>query len=98
MTTLTTPPTTCALPGCDNSVEQPVGGGRPRLYCSDSHRAAARRVRLGDAGDGGTLVSSPGAAEQNDDGAAGLARELTAAAGALARLAPAIAAALADAE
>lgn len=39
-------PTTCALEGCGAPVERRAGGGRPRLYCSDAHRALARRRRL----------------------------------------------------
>lgn len=38
-------PTVCALDGCEQPVEQPSGGGRPRLYCSDRHRSEARRRR-----------------------------------------------------
>lgn len=40
-------PTDCALEGCEVPVVQRPGGGRPRLYCSDAHRAEARRRRLG---------------------------------------------------
>ncbi len=36
----------CALADCDVAVVQPAGGGRHRLYCSDAHRAEARRRRL----------------------------------------------------
>lgn len=36
----------CALAGCDVAVVQPAGGGRRRLYCSNAHRAEARRRRL----------------------------------------------------
>lgn len=36
----------CALAGCDVAVVQPSGGGRRRLYCSNAHRAEARRKRL----------------------------------------------------
>jgi len=36
----------CALDGCDVPVLQPAGGGRRRLYCSNAHRAEARRRRL----------------------------------------------------
>lgn len=36
----------CALEGCDAAVVQPAGGGRRRLYCSNAHRAEARRRRL----------------------------------------------------
>ena len=39
-------PTVCALAGCGKSVVQPGGGGRKRLYCSNAHRAEARRRRL----------------------------------------------------
>ncbi len=42
----TTAHTTCALPGCETPIVQPTRGGRPRLYCSDNHRAEARRRRL----------------------------------------------------
>ncbi len=38
----------CTLVGCDVAVQQPPGGGRRRLYCSDAHRAEARRRRLAD--------------------------------------------------
>lgn len=41
----------CALDGCDVAVLQPAGGGRRRLYCSDAHRAEARRRRLVEAPD-----------------------------------------------
>ncbi|HLW45678.1 MAG TPA: hypothetical protein VKR78_05645 [Acidimicrobiales bacterium] len=37
---------TCALEGCEVPVVRRTGGGRPRLYCSDAHRAEARRRRL----------------------------------------------------
>lgn len=37
----------CALEGCDVPVVRHPSGGRPRLYCSDAHRAEARRRRLG---------------------------------------------------
>lgn len=36
----------CALHGCDVPIVRRPGGGRPRLYCSDAHRAEARRRRL----------------------------------------------------
>lgn len=36
----------CALEGCDNTIVQQERGGRPKLYCSDAHRALARRQRL----------------------------------------------------
>jgi len=36
----------CALAGCEVAVVQPAGGGRRRLYCSNAHRAEARRKRL----------------------------------------------------
>jgi DNA repair exonuclease SbcCD ATPase subunit len=36
----------CALPGCDTPIVRKGGGGRPRLYCCDAHRADARRRRL----------------------------------------------------
>ena len=36
----------CALAGCGVPVVQPAGGGRRRLYCSNAHRAEARRRRL----------------------------------------------------
>lgn len=51
----------CALDGCEVPVVQRSGGGRPRLYCSDSHRAEARRHRLRSAqtpAEGGTPVSA----------------------------------------
>src|SRR5579875_1399364 len=38
-------PSTCALDGCDEILSRHRGGGRPRLYCSDAHRAEARRRR-----------------------------------------------------
>lgn len=41
----------CALAGCDITVVQPAGGGRRRLYCSNAHRAEARRRRLVEAPD-----------------------------------------------
>lgn len=41
----------CALAGCDVAVVQPAGGGRRRLYCSNAHRAEARRKRLVEAPD-----------------------------------------------
>jgi len=37
--------TLCALPGCDRPITPRVGG-RPRLYCSDAHRAEAHRRRV----------------------------------------------------
>ena len=45
----------CALPGCGVTVVQPAGGGRRRLYCSNAHRAEARRRRIADSPD-----SAPG--------------------------------------
>jgi hypothetical protein len=36
----------CALPGCDEAIEQPEGGGPRRLYCTHDHRRAARRLRI----------------------------------------------------
>jgi chromosome segregation ATPase len=44
--------TTCALEGCEVAVVRRAGGGRPRLYCSDAHRAEARRRRLAGLGGG----------------------------------------------
>ena len=43
---------TCALEGCEVPIARQSGGGRPKRYCSDAHRALARRRRLrqGDAG------------------------------------------------
>jgi chromosome segregation ATPase len=41
----------CALAGCDVAVVQPASGGRRRLYCSNAHRAEARRKRLVEAPD-----------------------------------------------
>jgi len=37
--------TLCALVGCDTPITPRVGG-RPRLYCSDAHRAEAHRRRV----------------------------------------------------
>jgi hypothetical protein len=42
---MTDGPQQCALPGCDEIVEQPEDGGPRRLYCSPAHRAAARKMR-----------------------------------------------------
>jgi hypothetical protein len=42
---MTDGPQPCALPGCDELVEQPDDGGPRRLYCSPAHRAAARKAR-----------------------------------------------------
>src|SRR2546423_5697210 len=42
---MTDTPQACALPGCDEIVEQPEDGGPRRLYCSPAHRAAARKMR-----------------------------------------------------
>jgi hypothetical protein len=42
---MTDGPQQCALPGCDEIVEQPDDGGPRRLYCSPAHRAAARKRR-----------------------------------------------------
>lgn len=44
----------CALDGCDTPVVRSDRGGRPRLYCSDTHRAQARRQRLRGGGGAGT--------------------------------------------
>ena len=38
--------TVCALADCDVAVAQPPRGGRRRLYCSNAHRAEARRRRI----------------------------------------------------
>ena len=49
VTPVTGPETSvCALPGCVATVVQPAGGGRRRLYCSNAHRAEARRRRIAD--------------------------------------------------
>lgn len=40
----------CALDGCGVTIVRQGRGGRPRLYCSDAHRAEARRRRLGGGG------------------------------------------------
>lgn len=37
---------TCALEGCEVPITRQGGGGRPKRYCSDAHRALARRRRL----------------------------------------------------
>jgi hypothetical protein len=42
---MTDGPQQCALPGCNEMVEQPEDGGPRRLYCSPAHRAAARKMR-----------------------------------------------------
>ncbi len=57
--------TTCALPGCETPIVQSTGGGRRRLYCSDNHRAEARRRRLtaGRGGDSAAGVGADGAIE-----------------------------------
>lgn len=55
----------CALEGCDQYVVRQPGGGRPRLYCSDRHRAEARRRRL-----------AAGAAPADDDPVAQVRRLL----------------------
>ncbi len=39
----------CALAGCEVAIEQPLRGGRHRLYCSNAHRAEAGRRRLAEA-------------------------------------------------
>ncbi len=39
-------PAVCEYPGCAEAVVQPPRGGPRRRYCSDAHRAAARRLRL----------------------------------------------------
>jgi chromosome segregation ATPase len=36
----------CALEGCEVPIVRSSGGGRPRLYCCDAHRAEARRRRM----------------------------------------------------
>ncbi|MGH8989561.1 MAG: hypothetical protein ACRDXC_13370, partial [Acidimicrobiales bacterium] len=54
----------CALAGCEAPVVQRPGGGRPRLYCSDAHRAEARRRRLG--GEAATTGEPPSAATGTD--------------------------------
>ncbi|MCW2633165.1 MAG: hypothetical protein JWR88_2127, partial [Pseudonocardia sp.] len=38
-------PERCALPGCDEPIEQPADGGPRRKFCTAAHRAAARRLR-----------------------------------------------------
>ncbi len=56
-------PATCALDGCEVPVVRRPGGGRPRLYCSDAHRAEARRRRLGSLGTlgaGQAALAEPG--------------------------------------
>ncbi|HVX22891.1 MAG TPA: hypothetical protein VHB02_16225 [Acidimicrobiales bacterium] len=52
----------CSLPGCGEPITQPTGGGRPRLYCSDGHRAEARRRRLAAGRGGDTAVELLGEA------------------------------------
>ena len=53
--------TTCALPGCETPIVQSTGGGRRRLYCSDNHRAEARRRRLTAGRGGGDPAAGVGA-------------------------------------
>lgn len=57
---------TCALEGCDKAVVSPGHGGRPRMYCSDAHRAQARRRRLrtGRAGEQGPIPAALGQLRQ----------------------------------
>lgn len=45
----------CALAGCDAEFPRRQGG-RPRLYCSDAHRAEARRRRVASPEDPETLI------------------------------------------
>lgn len=59
----------CALEGCGTPVVRSPGGGRPRLYCSDAHRAQARRQRLRarspvDAAGTGGLAAAAGLLEE----------------------------------
>lgn len=60
---------TCALDGCAAAVVRRPGGGRPRLYCSDAHRAEARRRRLSSPGTS-TPEALTGAGEGQGLGAA----------------------------
>jgi chromosome segregation ATPase len=71
-------PARCALAGCDVPVVQRSGGGRPRLYCSDAHRAEARRRRLGSTG-AVHAGGAPGVAAESDvEGVRGLLYEAVA--------------------
>ena len=65
--------TVCGLPGCDVPVVQPAGGGRRRLYCSNAHRAEARRRRLAAAPE----QSSPDVLGVSLDRLAGVLDDLT---------------------
>ena len=65
--------TVCGLAGCDVAVVQPAGGGRRRLYCSNAHRAEARRRRLANAAE----PSSPDVLGASLDRLAGVLAELT---------------------
>jgi hypothetical protein len=47
------PGATCGLEGCRVPLTRQDRGGRAKLYCSDAHRAQARRRRLRTAGAGG---------------------------------------------
>jgi hypothetical protein len=57
-------PVICALPGCDEVVEQPLDGGTRRLYHSRECRIAARRLRAGEK----TIAAAEPAAEQETPG------------------------------
>ncbi|HEX3948124.1 MAG TPA: hypothetical protein VHW47_10485 [Acidimicrobiales bacterium] len=51
------PDSICALPGCETIIVQSERGGRPRQYCSDTHRAEARRRRLSGGPGGGDPIT-----------------------------------------
>jgi chromosome segregation ATPase len=63
--------TACALHGCDVPIVRRAGGGRPRLYCSDAHRAEARRRRLNPAAAAGCTAGDGGSSHRRDDGLEG---------------------------
>ena len=44
-------PHTCQLPGCENAVEQPAGGGPRKRFCSDAHRVQYWRQSRSERGD-----------------------------------------------
>ena len=52
-------PECCALPGCDEPIEQPTDGGPRRKFCTATHRAAARRLRREERTTVARAVASP---------------------------------------
>ena len=54
-----TPSDICQLPGCDNLVEQPAGGGQRKRFCSDQHRVQFWRQSRAEGGETPAAAAAP---------------------------------------